>query len=312
MLEKIVWFVCLAGVALAQPVPLEVAPVAGEVVQEDRPCVQVSWPEGTLSGARCRLWMNGKEVTADCLRSGNFLSFRPHKAPPPGPMEVRFTSADSKGVEVEKRWTFQLSPQAWITELKHNGQVDLFEDDELEVSFRAPPKGKASFQVGKLNAVEMSEKEPGLYTGSWKVLTSDNALGVPLVVRYRRADHQEEAVATEAVKIFGGFYRVKVLSPADGSLVDQSFVLTGRARPGSRVVVVPKVGFSGVQAPTTNSNAVGSTGGSIPAEIDELGNFKVEYGLPLLLPGMQVVMSIYAIDPNGNRSMPTVVRYRFK
>jgi hypothetical protein len=307
-----IWFFALAALALAQPVPLEVAPAAGAVVDEDRPCIQVSWPEGTLSSSHCRLWINGREVTNECLRSTRFLSFRPYQGPPAGPMEVRFLSQDGLGQPIEKIWTFQLAPQTWIKDLQHNGQTELFEDDVLEVSFRAPTRGKASFRVGPLNAVPMPEREPGLYAGSLKVRTGDNALGAQLVVTYARADHQEVAQAGQRLNVFGGFYRVKVLSPPDGSVVEQSFVVKGHARPGSRVSVVPRVGFSDVQAPTTTSAAVRSTAGSIPAEVDEHGDFQLEYGLPLVLPGMQVVMTIYAVDPDGTRSVPTVVRYRFK
>ena len=296
----------------SQGLPLELVPLPGERVQDDRPCVQVSWPEGSLARGRCRLWFNGKEVTTECLRSQGFLSYRPYKAPPPGEIQIRFSSEDPQGAPVEKSWSFQLEPRAWIQDLQHDGQDELFEGDVLEVHFRAPPRGKASFQIDHLKTVEMLEKEPGYYVGQFKVSTSDCALAAPVLVNYTNADHREEAVAAEQVKVFGGFYRVKVLSPLDGSQVEQNFVLSGHSRPGSRVMVVPKVGFSGVRAPTTNSNSVGSTAGSIPAEVDEQGNFQLEYGLPILLPGMEVVMSIYAIDSEGNRSVPTVVRYHFK
>lgn len=309
--------VLCAATAWGQPA-LELSPAPDEQIQEDRPCVQVSWPEGSLVPGRSRLWFNGQEVSGECLKSGNFLSFRPFKAPPAGRIEVRFQGEDPKGQPVERKWAFQLTPQAWIKELKHNATADLFEEDVLEVSFRAPTRGRATFQVGQLAPVPMKEQEKGLYVGSLTVRPSDTALNVPVVVKYQCADHQEEARTAAPVKIFGGFYRVKVLSPPDGSLVDQNFTVTGRARKGSRVSVVPKIGFGNTQAPTTNNAAVSgntqvsSTAGAIPADVDENGNFQVEYGVPILLPNMEVVMAIFAVDADGNRSQPTVVRYRFK
>lgn len=306
----------LALLLLTQPIlaqPLELVPAPEEKVAEDRPCIQVSWPEGTVQAQKCRLWMNGQEVTGECLRSGRFLSFRPYKAPAPGPVEVRFQAEAPGGQPLEKSWKFLLAPSAWIQNLSHDAKSDLFEDDTLQVQFRAPSRGKANFTLGNLGPVEMTEKEPGLYQGSYRVKPSDTALNSALTAHYQKGDHKEVAVASAPVKVFGGFYRVRITSPADGSLVEQNFVLTGHARPGSRVSVIPKIGFSdNTPSPTTNSNTVSGTAGSIPAEVDEQGNFQVEYGMPILLPGMQVVMSIFAVDAEGNRSMPTIVRYRFK
>lgn len=304
---------CLALSALAWGQPLELTPAPGEKVGEDRPCIQVSWPEGAVLSSRCRLWMNGQEVTGECLRSGRFLSFRPYKAPPAGPVEVRFSAEDAKGQPVEKSWGFQLAPTPWIQNLTHDAQGDLFADDDLKVQFRAPARGKAQMNVGALGPVDMIESEPGLYQGSYHVKPSDVSLSAPITVHYQKGDHREDAQASAPVKIFGGFYRVRITSPVDGSLVDQNFVLTGRARPGCRVSVIPKVGFQdNMAAPTTNNTSVAGTAGSIPADVDEKGNFTVEYGLPVLLPGMHLVMSIFAVDADGNRSMPTIVRYRFK
>lgn len=305
------WLALLTQALQAQP--LELVPAPEEKVQEDRPCIQVSWPEGAVLAHKCRLWMNGQEVTGECLRSGRFLSFRPYKAPVAGTVEVRFQAEDPKGQLLEKNWKFLLAPAAWIQNLSHDAKTDLFEEDVLQVQFRAPTRGKANFTVGNLGPVEMAEKEPGLYQGSYRIKSSDTALNSPVLAHYQKADHKEEAVASPPVKVFGGFYRVRITSPADGSLVEQNFVLMGHARPGSRVSVIPKIGFNdNTPSPTTNSNTVAGTAGSIPAEVDEQGNFQVEYGMPILLPGMQVVMSIFAVDAEGNRSMPTIVRYRFK
>jgi len=292
----------------AHPV-LELAPAPGEQVREERPNIQVSWPASiSIQGRHCRLWLNGKEVTSECLRSDRFLSYRPYRPLAPGRIQVRFWAEPN----LEKSWEFELSFASWLTELSHNAVGDLFEEDELEVRFRAPAGGSGSFQVADLAPVKMTEKEPGLYVGVFSVKGSDCALAASVVVSYRKGEHTEQAVLPGKVKVFGGFYRVKVLSPPDGSQVEQSFILKGKVRAGSRVTVIPKVGFSGVQAPTTNSTSVGGTAGSIPADVDEHGNFELEYGLPLLLPGMQVVFSIFAVDPAGNRSVPTIVRYRFK
>lgn len=75
-------------------------------------------------------------------------------------------------------------------------------------------------------------------------------------------------------------------------------------------MVLPKLGFDTNSAATTTSG--GAQLGAIPAEVDADGNFSVDYGVPVLLPGMKVVLSVYSIDQDGNRSAATVVSYNFK
>lgn len=70
------------------------------------------------------------------------------------------------------------------------------------------------------------------------------------------------------------------------------------------------MGFDTNSAPT--NTAGGAQLGGIPAEVDPDGYFFVDYGVPVLLPGMKVVFSVYSIDPDGNRSAATVVSYNFK
>jgi hypothetical protein len=293
--------------------PLEISPTEGETVTEDRPCVQVSWPKGSLQRGQSRLWFNGKEVTSECLRNDDFLSFRPYKSPAEGKTEVRFSSLNASGQPVEKSWSFLLSPASCVQSVEHNGGIDLLQDDVLEVRLRARPKGKASFVAGPVGPIAMIESESGLYVGTHKIRSSDCALGADVVVTLQVGDHRETAKCAKPVKLFGGLYRVKVFSPADGSSVDQSFVITGRARPGSRVNAIAKLGMdSDTLAPTTDSTQVTGTAGSIPAEVDAEGNFTLEYGLPIHISGMRVVMSIFAVEEDGTRSVPTVVRYRFK
>ena len=54
------------------------------------------------------------------------------------------------------------------------------------------------------------------------------------------------------------------------------------------------------------------TGQKREIAVDADGNFFVDYGVPVLLPGMKVVLSVYSIDQDGNRSAATVVSYNFK
>ncbi|MBS2040035.1 hypothetical protein JST97_33925 [bacterium] len=297
----------LSGSAWSQPV--EVVPAPGASTLEERPYIQVSWPKGQVARENVHLFMNGKDVTYSSLRCDDYVSFRPYDSTA-GEVEMKFLAVDLHGRPLERAWQFQVHPQALVHDLSHTGAQDLFEGDLLRVAFQSTARGKASFQVGDWAPVAMRESEPGYYVGEYRVKASDSAISKPLKVHYQLGDHKETVQAKEPVRIFGGLYRVRVDSPGDGAKVDQNFHLSGHARPGSRVMILPRLGFDTNSAATTTAN--GAQLGAIPAEVDDNGNFTLDYGVPVLLPGMKVVLSIYSIDPDGNRSAATVVSYNFK
>jgi len=298
----------LCGSAWSQP--LEVVPAPGASTQEDRPYIQVSWPKGQVASETYHLYMNGKDVTYSALRADDYVSFRPWAAPQAGPVDMKFVAVDLQGRALEKTWQFDVKRQAWVHDLSHTGAKDLFEGDLLRVAFQANAKGKASFQVADWAPVAMHESEPGYYVGEYRVKPSDSAIAKKLTVHYQLGDHKETVVSPQPVRIFGGLYRVRVDTPVDGARVEKDFHLAGHARPGSRVMVLPRLGFDTNSAATTTAG--GASLGAIPAETDADGNFSVDYGVPVLLPGMKVVFSVYSIDGDGNRSAATVVSYNFK
>jgi hypothetical protein len=297
----------LFGSAWSQPV--EVVPAPGTSTPEERPYIQVSWPKGQVARDNVRLYMNGKDVTYSALRSDDYVSFRPYDSTE-GEVEMKFLAVDLHGRPLEKAWQFQVHPQSWVHDISHTGARDLFEGDTLRVAFQSTAKGKASFQVGDWAPVAMRESEPGYYVGEYKVKSTDSAIAKPLRIHYQLGDHKETVQAQEPVRIFGGLYRVRVDTPVDGAKVDQNFHLAGHARPGSRVMVLPRLGFDTNSAATTTAG--GAQLGAIPADVDADGNFSVDYGVPVLLPGMKVVLSVYSIDQDGNRSAATIVSYNFK
>lgn len=297
----------LCGSAWSQPV--EVVPAPGASTPEERPYIQVSWLKGQVARENVHLFMNGKDVTYSALRSEDYVSFRPYESAK-GDVEMKFVAVDLHGRPLERAWQFQVQPQSWVHDISHTGARDLFEGDLLRVAFQSTARGKASFQVGDWAPIAMHESEPGYYVGEYRVKSTDSAIAKPLRIHYQLGDHKETVQAQEPVRIFGGLYRVRVQSPVDGSKVEQNFHLVGHARPGSRVMVLPRLGFDTNSAATTTAG--GAQLGAIPAEVDADGNFFVDYGVPVLLPGMKVVLSVYSIDQDGNRSAATVVSYNFK
>lgn len=289
---------------------LELLPAPGAQVSDGRPHIQVSWQRGEINPESCRLWVDGQEVTLTSLRSTDFLSFRPYRVGGAGAVQARFEARNTSGQMVKKDWSFSVRPASVIGNLQWNDQGTLFEGDVLQVQFQAPPRGKAEFQIDHWAPVAMKEGPMGTYRGEYQVRPSDNGMSAPLRVRYENETQSQELTASKPVQIFGGLYKVRVTSPPDNSEVEQNFVLQGQARAGSRVIVIPNLGLAGMSAPSTVEG--GGTLGSMPADVDEQGQFTLNYGLPIMIPGMSVAFTIYSIDPDGTRSAPTTVHYRFR
>ncbi|MBI3925017.1 MAG: hypothetical protein HY319_05710 [Armatimonadetes bacterium] len=301
--------VLLSQMAAAAP-PLSFTPAEGEVVHDPRPVITVNLPaDGSVDPGLVRMWVNGREVTGLCLKTPSWVSYRPPVAMEAGPVEVRFATPGPREVQ----FRFQVQPTARIQAVTHNGSVqELSEYDELEVTMRAESGGEAWFEVpGFKEGLPMLEVEEGLYKGKYLVQPGDYKLGGPVVGHLRLGPHLEQLASREPVKIFGHIFRVKILEPANGSQVPLQFTIKGRTRPNARITVVPKIGFdASMRAPSTG-NLEGGEGGAIDGKADEKGFFSIDYGVPLKLPNIRVVMAVFAVTEDGERSAPVILHYRF-
>lgn len=304
------WLCLVVSPALGQDLPY--SPGNGEVVSEARPLVTVKLPKGhSYNHASARMWVNEREVSASLLRTPMFVSYRPLGEMLAGPVAVRFTIPDEQGDKVELAWTFQLEPRGRIQEVTHNAETELGEYDELVVEMRAEPGGQAWFEVeGFKRDLPMHEEELGLYRGSYTVKPGDMKMEGTVKAHLQLGPRVETAAADRPVTIFGNIFRVKVFEPVSGSKVPLNFLIKGRTRPGAKVTAVANVGFdAAMQAPNTNTGD-GGTGG-IETRADEEGFFELEYGVPLKLPNLRVILAVFAVNQKGERSVPTILQYQF-
>ncbi len=253
-----------------------------------------------------RLYVDDKEVSAWCLRHRTFLSYRPLNPISPGEVAVRLEFPNG----VVREWTFEVVAPEHIRALSHNGAEGLGEYEEFEVVAEGTPGGIASFHLGKGEYLPMEEIEDGRYRGLYTVQPGDSYLGEPLTVRLAIDGALSETVAPEPVSIFGHIFKVRITSPPSGSDVPNNFPIRGVTRPGSRVVLVPRLSFQRNTSAPNSMTGAGSAG-SIDTKADENGEFEVYYGVPISLPHLSVVISVYAVTPEGLRSAPVTLRYHF-
>lgn len=301
---------------------LNFEPANESTVLVDRPVISVSLPgSANYLHDSARLWVNGKEVSGSCLRTPMFVSYQPMTEVKKGLIRVRFT-IPIVGQEdpAELRWTFMVDPAGRIKRVSHDGKEKLQEYDELTVTMEAETGGEAWFTIDRIpGRHKLKEIEEGVYQGLYLVKPGDYAMGTRVTGFLTFGPKTEEREAEDQVVIFGHLFRVKIYEPADGSEVPTQFKIRGRTRPNSKVTLVPQIGFNeNIAAPNSSninnpraSDAASSGTGSIETKADENGFFEFDYGVPLRLPNMRVVMAIYAVEPEGERSVPRILRYRF-
>lgn len=306
------WLLLLLPTGPALATSLTLQPLPGSTVPERRPVISVLYPGNDRTLAQsARLWVNGREVTAACLRAPNFLSYQAPLPMPEGEVQVRFTARTSDAESLEKTWDFRIQSRNRIQAVRHDAEGKLGQYDDLLVEMEAEPGGEAFFEIeGVREDIPMQEVSPGVYRGTYGILPGDYRLQAPVIGHLRTGSDISSKSAPSPVSIFGHLFRVRILEPANGSQVPLNFVLRGRTKPFSRISVIPKIGFDeGISAPTRDDPSCDT--GSIPAEADAEGFFTVRYGFPIRLPNMHLAITIVATDNEGNRSVPTILRLRF-
>ncbi len=310
------------GCAPATAQPLTFEPANESTVHEFRPVISVSLPgKSEYVHDAARLWVDGKEVSGSCLRTPMFVSYQPMSEMKKGSVRVRFTIPVVGKEPTELRWTFKVDPTGRIKRVSytHDGGDQLQEYDELTVTMEAETGGEAWFTIERIQGKhELKEIEEGIYQGTYLVKPGDYAMGAKVKAYLTFGPKTEEKEADQDIVIFGHLFRVKIYEPADGSEVETQFKIRGRTRPDCKVILVPNIGFNDNMAAPNSSNvntatgqAAGGTTGSIETNADANGFFEFNYGVPLRLPNMRVVMNIYAVDPEGERSVPRIMRYKF-
>lgn len=270
--------------------------------------VTVSGPlADALNLDTAKLFVGGRNVTGLCFRTDGYMSYRPLSAPQPGPVEARVEFSNG----VTREWTFEVVPSQLIKKVEHNATEALGEYQEMKVSMEAETGLKASFVIDHGRKEHpMEETSRGHYEGIYTVKPGDYFLGVPVTGQLHLGDRIESRDAEEPAKLFGHLFRVHIIEPLSGKAPSNNFMIKGRTRPGSKVSIVPRLSFNS-NTPAPQSRWSSGGGGNIEGKADEEGYFEINYGVPLSLPNLSVVLSVYAVSPEGERSVPITLRYQF-
>lgn len=300
---------CLPAGAEEETSLLLSPPPQGQVSSNDLVVsVSVSGPlSKALDLESAKLFVDGRNVTGLCLRTGDYLSFRPLSPLSPGQVSARVEFSNG----VTREWSFQVIPSQLIKSVTHNAQEALGEYQEMKVEMDAEPGLEAGFLIDhRGEEYPMTETDRGHYEGIYTVKPGDYYLGVPITGQLHLGERVESRDSQTPANLFGHLFRVHIIEPLSGKAPSNDFMIKGRTRPGSKVTIVPRLSFNS-NTPAPASRWSESGGGSIEAQADKDGYFQIEYGVPLSLPNLNVVLSVFAVTPSGERSVPITLRYSF-
>ena len=86
------------------------APDAGSTIDTSRPAVYASFSADAVpvNPASALLWIDGRDVTSECVRTAQFIQYLPSYAFPSGLVRVTVRVADQAGNTMTKSWTFTI------------------------------------------------------------------------------------------------------------------------------------------------------------------------------------------------------------
>jgi hypothetical protein len=94
----------------APPGITDFAPDAGTTVNSARPAIYAAFSAGAVpvNASETALWVNGRDVTAECVRTPQFIQYLPSYSYSEGPVRVTVRVADRAGNATTKSWTFTI------------------------------------------------------------------------------------------------------------------------------------------------------------------------------------------------------------
>lgn len=86
------------------------APDAGATINTNRPAVYASFAADAVpvNPSSALLWIEGRDVTSECVRTAQFIQYLPSYAYRDGPVHVTVRVADQAGNTTTKSWTFTI------------------------------------------------------------------------------------------------------------------------------------------------------------------------------------------------------------
>ncbi|MGH7418031.1 MAG: stalk domain-containing protein, partial [Candidatus Rokuibacteriota bacterium] len=296
------------------PVITQRFPETNTTVNNTRPNILITYNDRGGSGistATTRLFVNNADVTARATVTETAVAYNPPD-PLSGRVVVRLVLVDRAGNRLDDAWAFTIAAVqgSLINAVTVNPTTPLAAGQVLTITVTGEPGAQATFSIeGVAGAQNLSMSEapnqPGVYFGSYTVRAGDNVQDARVTVTLTKGGVTSRAEASARLTIVTAVVAAPAItSPAAGATVGQPLVIRGRATPGHQVIV--RVDYRG----TVLLFNLQGTYGQVATNTDAAGNWQVTINQSIRVPGAELTIVAWAVDPAGRRSEPTVVRVR--
>lgn len=233
------------------PLQVDTVPPAVQVVRpleadgagSERPrLVALLGDEGSgIDQGRTKLLYDGRPLKLHETTDQALLTWRPGDELSPGVHRFHVSVGDHAGNVTDVEWSFGVAKAApKIRSLTHDSVVKPRPGDVINVRLEGDPGGRAVFYIGvDRRDLPMTEKEPGIYLGSYTVRQGEDLGGMKVTALLVGADGGRSTFV--APTLVSGAAPVQdlrapvVTTPKQGDKVGADVVINGTAKPGSRV-----------------------------------------------------------------------------
>jgi len=276
-----------------------------------RPNIVVRFYDGesSIDPTRVRLVINGQDVTNRTAVTKAFAAYTPGGPFRPGPVRVQAVVPDRAGNATRVDWTFVVTPpRGLIDSVTVSPAAGLKPGDYLTVVMAGAPGGRASLTTtGSPRSIVMLESAEALgrYVGLHPITPSDQGRLIIVSTQLRRGNRSSTASAVAAVPVLGRSPRPTVVSTSGlvvtGEQAIEQLTVRGSAGPAFHLEGLVS---ARVESPT-GSSVSPLVAASTSARQD--GAWRLSFGPFVPWPRAALILTVVAIDPLGQRSLPVTV-----
>ncbi len=282
-----------------------------------QPTIALAYGDGSGSGVdatRTRLLVDGQDVTAASAVHEAVVTYRPSQALAVGTHRASVQVQDKAGNALPLvNWQFTVAATAPTTTVTRKVTFEPaapMAGDVLRVLLQAEAGGRAMFAVGdRVRGIAMAEQTVGQYVGEYTVRRNDNLTGQPVVVTFALPTGQavevraDQTVGTAQSRVPEGSYKLTITSPTEGAKADATMVLTGTARPGTKVNITC--------ATKTRTLGILETAGTLPEQtvnVDGQGRWQSQpFDMASVANKGRTFFTFTVVQIDGNTTSPAVV-----
>lgn len=293
------------------PVVTSVLPEPNGRESGRRSGVVVTYEDRNGSGIdtdRVRLTVNGVDETRDATITTTSLRWNPRDVDRRSSVDVSVVVSDKAGNTVTKSWSYRVASEGNpIRSISHNANATISPGETLIVRFGAEPGGRASFSIGPIRNIPMTERSRGVYEGEYTIRRDDQLRDDVVIGSVETKDGETFTLqAPGRVSTRSGRPQPdrndapRIASPSRNELVNSPIIVRGTATPLSRVNLKVEYHTNVFGVVTLKHDLFSGT-----LRVDDRGNWRSEEISLRADKDIEYIVTVYGVDKNGEPTTET-------